>query len=242
MMTRQEFEDHRRQKAKEMAADAELHGKVLDVLSHSDLYDWYQQPTWMGEPSLQFPQDLFAIQELIFKLRPNFVIELGVAWGGSLLFYASMMELVGHGEVIGIDLYVPEDLRERLAYKDFNRIALYEGSSTDPKMVSFISNQLRWNTRNIVILDSAHDYRHVLTELNMYSSFVGSGYYIICGDAIIDQMPPQHRARPWGPGNSPKQAIDEFLSTHPNFAPDKEIEDKLLFTCNPGGYLRNVAL
>ncbi len=241
MMTRDEFEAYRIQKAAEMAGDKELHGKVLDILTHSDHFNWYHQMTWMGEPVLQFPQDLFAVQELVYRLRPKFIIELGVAWGGSLLFYASLLDMFGGQGVIGIDLFMPQDVKDRLqSHSIMVRWGwLHEGSSTDPKTIEWLTNVLDGETRNLVILASAHDHKHVLEELTLYAPFVGSGYYLICGDTIIEEMPPQiHRPRPWGPGNSPKTALDEFLVSHPDFVPDKGLENKLLFTCNPGGWLR----
>ncbi len=241
MVTRDEFEKSRKESAKAMADDSLLHAKVIDVLTHSDYYHWYRQMTWMGEPVLQFPQDLFAVQELVYRWRPKFIIELGVAWGGSLLFYASLMRLFGGARVIGIDLYIPPELRKRLKSHavSLQRLVLKQGSSTDPKTIEWLTETLHGETRNLVILDSAHDHKHVLDELTLYAPFVGPGYYMVCGDTIIEEMPPQvHRPRPWGPGNSPKTALDEFLVSHPDFEPDKELENKLLFTCNPGGWLR----
>ena len=241
MMTREEFEDARRLDAQEMSEDAWLHELVLDVLTNSDYYGWFHQMTWMGEPSLQFSQDLFAIQELMFRLQPRFVIELGTGWGGSLLFYASMMELVGGSEVLGIDVYMPQDLRDRLMGKGAisNRLLLREGSSTADDTLEWVTNIVGDEKRNLVILDSAHNHQHVLEELEQYAPFIGPGYYMICGDTIIEEMPPQlHRPRPWGPGNSPRTALDEFLAGHPEFESDSELENKLLITCNPKGYLR----
>ena len=241
MMTREEFENTRRINAQAMSEDTELHRQVLDVLIHSDYYNWFHQMTWMGEPSLQFSQDLFAIQELMFRLRPKFVIELGIGWGGSLLFYASMMELVGGESVLGIDVYMPQDLKSRLRAKGAvsRRLLLREGSSTAGDTLEWVRHIVGDETRNLVILDSAHNHQHVLEELEQYAPFVGSGYYMICGDTIIEEMPPQiHRPRPWGPGNSPRTALDEFLAGHPEFESDSELENKLLITCNPKGYLR----
>jgi cephalosporin hydroxylase len=241
MMTRQEFEGQRRQMAAQMAEDDSLRGKVLGVLVHSDRYNWFHQMSWAGEPSLSFPQDLFAVQELVYRLRPRYIIETGVAWGGSLLFYAGLLELFGGEKVLGIDLYLPDDLRERLETKGnlSRRLLLREGSSTARDTLDWVADVLDGETRNIVILDSAHGHRHVLEELVAYAPFVGPGYYVVCCDTVIEGMPPQtHRPRAWGPGNSPATAVDAFLKAHPEFAPDRELEDKLLITCQPGGYLR----
>jgi len=241
MYTREEFEAMRNQKAKEMAGDAALQKDALDVMVRADQYNWLHQTTWMGEPILQTAQDMFAVQEIMWNTRPRFVIECGVAWGGSSLFLATLLQGFGGEAVIGIDVYVPDDLRQRIASKGSisQRIELHQRSSVDLETVDMVAKRLGGCRDVLVILDSNHTHEHVLMELNLYSPMVGPGHYIICGDTIVENLPVQtHRPRPWGPGNNPKTALDDFLMKNPTFEPDHSLEDKLLFTCSPSGYLR----
>lgn len=241
--TREEFEELRNQSAVEMASDTQLHRDAIDVLVRADHYRWIHQTNWLGEPILNLPQDMFALQDIIFKTRPKFIIEVGVAWGGSLLFCSTLMEILGGVSVIGIDIYIPEDLKERIMShgKISERIKLINGSSNDESTLSAVRS-IVGNERNIlVILDSYHTHEHVLQELRNYSPFAGKGNYIICGDTIVEDIPEQvHRTRPWGPGNNPATAVKEFLSESDRFVVDEKIEQRLLFSCNPGGYLKAV--
>ena len=241
MYTREEFEQFRIKSAAEMAADQELQSAALDVLVRADQHSWIHQTSWMGEPILQIPQDMFALQEIIYRTRPQFIIEVGVAWGGSLLFYATLMEILGGERILGIDLYIPDDLRERLYAKGrlTDRITLINGSSLAAATFNQIQDIIGDSREVMVVLDSNHTHEHVLQELRWYAPLIGLGHYLICGDTIIEQLPLQtHRPRPWGPGNNPKTAIDQFLRETDRFEVDKAIEHKLLFTCNPGGYLQ----
>lgn len=238
--TRQQFEEMRIWMAKKMAADKKLQKLVMKVLVKSDQYNWIHQTSWFGEPILQFPQDMFAVQEIIYKTRPEYIIEIGVAWGGSLLFYSTIMESLGGKKIIGVDTYIPEDLRKRLfSYGRLSkRIVLINGSSLEKDTVDKIKKIIGGSKKILVILDSNHTHEHVSKELNIYSKLLSKGNYLICGDTIIEDIPEQrHRPRPWGPGNSPKTAVKQFLKEKRNLKIDKLIENKLLFTCNPDGYL-----
>ena len=240
MHTREEFEELRIKWAEEMAADGELRQKSLEVLTEADRYNWIHQTTWFGEPLLQLPQDMFALQEIIFKTRPRFIIEVGVAWGASLLFYSTLMEVLGGDRVIAIDIYIPDDLKNRIdAFgKLADRITWLNGSSIDQETFAQVKELIGDSRDVLIILDSNHTHDHVLKELNLYSQLVGKGYYLVCGDTVVEYMPEQtHRPRPWGPGNNPKTALDAFLKENKRFEVDKRIENKLVFTCNPGGYL-----
>jgi cephalosporin hydroxylase len=224
-----------------MVKDESLRRDVLDVLVRADNYNWIHQTTWFGEPILQLPQDMFALQEIIFKTRPRFIIELGVAWGGSLLFYSTLMEVLGGERIIGVDIYFPEDLKERLAShgKLSERLILVNGSSTEQDSLSRVKS-IVGNCREVmVVLDSYHTHDHVLKELHLYSPLVGRGFYLICGDTIVEDLP-KPAERPWGPGNSPKTARDAFLRENDRFEVDERHENKLLFSCNPGGYLKAI--
>lgn len=240
MYTREEFEQLRLQSAKEMAADADLRRKALDVLIKADHYNWIHQTNWFGEPVLQLPQDMFALQEIIFQTRPRYIVEVGVAWGGSLLFYSTLMHALGGERIIGIDIYIPPDLKERIGSfgKISDRIIWIDGSSVEEATIDQVKAIVGDSREVMVVLDSNHTHDHVLKELRLYSPLVGKGYYLICGDTIIEDIPEQtHRLRPWGPGNNPKTALDQFLEENDRFEVDKKLDNKLLFTCSPGGYL-----
>ena len=243
MYTRTEFENLRIQSAEEMAADVTLREKALEVLVAADHYRWIHQSNWLGEPCLQLPQDMFALQEIIFQTRPRFVIETGVAWGGSLLFYSTLMHALGGERVIGVDIYIPPDLRERLsAFGALSeRITLIEGSSTASETIAQVREIVGDSRAVLAVLDSDHTQAHVLNELHAYSNLVGKGHYLVCSDTIVEDIPPQtHRPRSWGPGNNPQSALTAFLKEQDAFVADKRIENKLLFTCNPHGYLVRV--
>lgn len=239
--SRSEFETFRAQSAKAMADDAPLRQDALDLLTRADRHYWIHQTTWLGEPILNLPQDLFAVQEILFKTRPEFIVEVGVAWGGSLLFYSSLMEVLGGERIIGVDLYMPDDLKARINShaKLARRIDWIEGSSTEETTLKKIRSIIGNSRRVLVMLDSAHGAEHVLKELRLYSPLVGKGHYLICGDTVVEVLPKQnHRPRSWGPGDSPQTALAVFLKENTRFEVDKTIENKLLLTCHPGGYLR----
>lgn len=244
ILSRDQFAKLQKQSAEEMMEDAELVKASRDVLFRADKHRWIHQTTWFGEPALNLPQDLFALQEIIFTTRPKYIIEVGVAWGGSLLFYSTLLEVLGGGEVIGVDVFIPEDLKERINShgKLSERIHLLNASSVALDTVEEIKQITGGCRETMILLDSNHTHEHVYQELNLYSKLVGKDYYLICGDTIVEEFPEEGpRERPWGPGNSPKSALDAFLQENNRFAVDAEIENKLLLTCNPGGYLRCLA-
>jgi Cephalosporin hydroxylase len=243
MYTRDEFETMRRERAREMAQDQTLQTEALNVLVRADRYNWIHQTTWMGEPLLQVPQDMFAFQEIIWKTRPDFIIEIGVAWGGSVLFNATICEALGHGQVIGVDIYMPDDLKARLMDKGAvsKRLHLITGSSVEEETVALVRELTGGSLRTFVILDSHHTRDHVRRELELYSPMVGKDCYLLCGDTIIDRMPAEGpRDRDWGPDDNPMKALDAFLANNRRFVIDDYFDDKLLLTCNPRGYLRAV--
>lgn len=243
LFTRQEFEKLRIESATQMAADKKLKADALDVLVRADRHRWIHQTNWMGEPILNLPQDMFAIQEIICRTRPKYIIESGVAWGGSLLFYSTITEAIGGGQIIGIDTYIPDDLRLRLGShgKISERITLINGSSVEQDTVNKVKAIIGDCREVMVVLDSFHTHEHVLNELRLYSPFVGKGFYLVCGDTIVEDIPEQeHRSRPWGCGNNPKTALWQFLKENDRFEIDKKIDNKLLLTCNPDGYLKCV--
>ena len=241
MYSRKEFEELRERSAGEMAKDKGLRQESLDLLVKADRYNWIHQTSWFGEPILQLPQDMFVLQEIIFKTRPKFIIEIGVAWAGSLLFYSTLMEALGGERIIGVDIYIPPDLRERV--KSFGRLSgrieLIEASSIELSTIDRIRKILAGSDNVLIHLDSNHTHEHVLAELKLFAPLVGPGRYLICGDTVVEDIPAQeHRPRPWGPGNNPGTALAEFLKGDDRFEVDRQFQNRYLFTCNPDGYLR----
>lgn len=243
IVTKDEFLEINEQAAYAMSQDKHLQSKALEVLVEADHHRWIHQSNWMGEPLLNLPQDMFAIQDIIWRTRPEFIIEVGVAWGGGMLFEATLLEILGGKKVIGIDIFIPDDLRQRLAShgKLSERIELIEGSSTSSDTLSKVTDLLNGSRKVLVILDSYHTHEHVLNELRAYAPFIEKGQYLICGDTVVERIPEQvHRNRPWGPGNNPATAVTEFLSETKRFVVDEKIDQRLLLSCHPGGYLKAV--
>jgi cephalosporin hydroxylase len=232
----------------EVANNIERQGKDKDVQALSRIwlreitpYRYAYNFTWMGRPVIQFPQDMIALQELIWQCKPDAVIEVGVAHGGMLIYYASLLELLGgHRLVVGVDIEIRHHNRIEIERHPMSsRIRLIESSSVIPETAALVRNVIG-NTRNIlVILDSNHTHEHVLAELRLYSSLVGKNNYIVVMDTLIDDMPESFfRDRPWGPGNNPKTAIASFFEENQRFAVDSNIDAKLLISAAPGGYLK----
>jgi cephalosporin hydroxylase len=243
IFTRSEFSEHLNNSAFEMRKDKELQKDKLKLIAKADKYNWLHQTSWFGEPIINLSQDMFAIQDIIFRTRPDYIIESGVAWGGQLLFFSTIMEVLGGKKIIGIDIYIPDDLKERIySHKNLSkRIELIKGSSIEEESINKVKEIIGESKNVMVILDSQHSHDHVLKELNIYERFVGKGNYLICGDTIAELIPKQkHRPRDWGPGNSPMTALDEFFTKNKRFQSDESIDDKILLSCNYRGYLKAI--
>jgi cephalosporin hydroxylase len=196
---------------------------------------------WLGLPIIQMPQDILAAQELIWRVRPGAIIETGVARGGSVIFSASMLQLLnGDGIVVGIDIEIRPHNREAIEKHPLaGRVRLVEGSSTDPLVQDRVRKLVGERRPVMVFLDSNHTHSHVLAELRAYSSFVGRDSYIIVYDSVIDRLPAGESAdRPWGPGDNPRTAVHAFLAENDRFEIDRDTEGKLVLTCCPDGFLR----
>lgn len=226
-----------------MAGDAEMaalsHAFFLKTCEHRYSYNF----SWLGQPVIQYPQDLIAVQEIIWNVKPDLIVETGIAHGGSLVFYASLLELIGGpGKVLGIDNDIRSHNRAAIeAHPLSARIAMKEGSSVDDAVARSAFEAAQDKQRVLVILDSNHTHKHVLRELNLYSPLVRAGSYLVVFDTAIEQMPAKaFPDRPWGPGNNPHTAVQEFLSKNDRFVVDRAIDRKLLVSAAPGGYLRCV--
>jgi len=196
---------------------------------------------WMGRPIIQFPQDIMAMQELIWKIQPDLIIETGIAHGGSLIFSASMLELIGKpAEVVGIDIDIREHNKLEIeTHPMFKRIRLIEGSSTAPEVVQQVVALAKSKNNVMVILDSMHTHQHVLDELNAYAPLVSKGSYIVVLDTFIEDLPEGYfENRPWDVGNNPKTAVHQYLKSDQSFEIDHTYDDKLMITVAPDGFLK----
>lgn len=204
--------------------------------------------SWLGRPIIQYPQDIIALQEIIWEVKPDLIIETGIAHGGSLIFSASMLVmleasgLIKKGQVLGIDIDIREHNRVEIKKHPLsNKIEMIQGSSTDEIIVKQIRGFAKDYSNIMVILDSNHTHDHVLAELNAYAPLVSRGNYCVVFDTIIEDLPADaFPDRPWGKNNNPKTAVWEYLKTHKGFEIDKSIENKLLITVAPDGYLKRV--
>lgn len=224
-----------------MASSENIQGGSLKWICETAPYKYSYNFRWAGLPIIQFPQDIIALQEIIWETKPDLIIETGVARGGSMMFYASMLELLGGaGRVLGIDIDIrPHNRRAIEGHALYPRVDLIEASSTDRDTLDKVQTYCERATSVMVVLDSHHTHAHVLNELKWYSRFVTAGCYLVVLDTIIEDMPADaFPDRPWGPGDNPKTAVQEFLSTTDRFEVDEALDNKLLISVAPGGYLR----
>lgn len=240
MFDRAKLENEKMETAVSQMKDVELQKMALDFVVASDRHGYAYQWTWLGLPMIQLPADIVATQEIIWKTQPDVIIETGVAWGGSMLMYASLMQLYGKGKVIGIDLNLYDHVADQImSYPFSNRIQLLKGSSTDEGIISKVRSMIPTGAKVMVILDSNHTHEHVLDELRVYAPMITKDQYLIVSDTVVEDIPPQsHRPRPWGPGNNPKTALIQYLKEVDRFEVDAYVNDKLLTTFCPMGYVK----
>lgn len=204
--------------------------------------------SWLGRPIIQYPQDMIAMQELLWEVKPDLIIETGIAHGGSLIFYASLLELIAtctgqQGEVLGIDIDIRSHNRKAIEeHPMFKRISMIQGSSIAPEIVAQVIEKAKGKKRILVCLDSNHTHDHALAELEAYAQLTSVDSYCVVFDTLIEDMGEgAYPDRPWGVGNNPKTAVWEYLKTHSEFEIDKSIDHKLLISVAPDGYLKRVA-
>lgn len=218
-------------------------------------YNWF----WQGRPIIQYPQDIIAMQELIWSIKPDLIIETGIAHGGSLIFSASMLALLDMTDaieagvnlaprlstrkVLGIDIDIREHNRAAIeAHPMGSRIQMIQGSSIAREVIEQVCAIAENYSRVLVCLDSNHTHEHVMAELQAYAPLTSVGSYCVVFDTIIEDLPADmFPDRPWGVGNNPKTAVKEYLKTHPEFKIDKNIQNKLLITVAPDGFLKRLS-
>jgi len=236
-----------------------LMNAACSFIKNSTMPQYSYNFQWLGRPIIQYPQDMIAIEEIIWAVRPDLIIETGIAHGGSLIFSASMLALLdlceaiqsGHSinpaeskrKVLGVDIDIRPYNREAIeAHPMALRIEMIQGSSIAPEIIQQVQEIAKKYTKVMVLLDSNHTHDHVLAELEAYAPLTSVGSYCVVFDTIVDDLPKEmFPDRPWGPGDNPKTAVWEYLKSHPEFEIDKFIDHKLLISVAPDGYLKRIS-
>lgn len=239
----EEFKEECRERILSYPSDENLQKSGKSFLFETLRTKYSYNFTWFGRPIIQYPQDIVALQEIIWRVKPECILEIGIAHGGSLIYSASMLELLGNdGIVLGVDIDIRAHNRAEIEKHPMShRIKMIEGSSIDDAIAKQVYDIAGKYRSVMVSLDSNHTHAHVLRELQLYSGLVSVGSYCVVFDGIIEDMPEGfYSDRDWGPGNNPRTAIREFLTNNNDFIVDEEIEAKLVVTAAPSGYLKRV--
>lgn len=252
------FEEEVQENIKSLGNDKNLKELSRQWLEDVAPHKWSYNFRWMGRPAIQVPNDIWAMQELIWQIKPDLIIETGIAHGGSLIFSASMLALLDYCDaveqgtpldpanpqrrVLGIDIDIRAHNRAAIvAHPMANRIDMIQGSAIAPEIIEQVHAKAAGHQRILVCLDSNHTHAHVLAELEAYAPLVTPGSYCVVFDTIIEDLPADmFPDRPWGPGDNPKTAVYQYLKTHLEFEIDKQIDHKLLISVAPDGYLRRL--
>ena len=259
MSPEEQFAQERLQRLEEYSEDARLKSLAHDWVFHSMQQKYLYNFDWLGRPIIQYPEDMVAIQELIWKVKPTMVIETGIAHGGSLVLSASMLAMLDYCEavetgstldprksrrrVVGIDIDIRSHNRSAIEEHPISGlISMVEGSSVDQHVIDEVHQLAAGHEKVMVFMDSNHTHEHVLGELNAYAHLVTKGSYCVVFDTFVEDMPPKYFPdRPWDKGDSPKTAVREYLKSHNEFEIDKSIDNKLLISVAPDGYLLRIA-
>lgn len=241
-----------KKRVQQQAVDPSITQPAKDFFIRSHQLQYSYNFSWLGRPIIQYPQDIVAFQELVFNIRPDLIIETGIAHGGSLVLSASMLCLLDVMEgldprqsprkVVGVDIDIRRHNRQALDDHPLRfKMELIEGSSIDLAIIEQVRNHVGGGERVLVSLDSNHTHEHVLAELNAYADLVSVGSYCIVFDTVIEDLSVgSFPDRPWDVGNNPKTAVYEWLKNHTEFEIDKEIDNKLLISVAPDGFLRRL--
>lgn len=253
------FNAERKQRVASFAADAAFQQLSRQWLQASMSRQYVYNFNWMGRPIIQYPQDMVIMQELVWSVRPDVIIETGIAHGGSLVLSASLLALldmcdaieagvsfdprVSARKVIGVDIDIRPHNRAAIeAHPMASRIQMIQGSSINADVIEQVRVAAKGAQRVLVCLDSMHTHDHVLAELEAYAPLVSNDSYCVVFDTFVEDMPPRFFAdRPWDVGNNPKTAVREWLTKRSDFVIDRDIEQKLQVTVAPEGFLRRVA-
>lgn len=245
----EQFKQDKINSVKDMTEDHNTKRIGSLFVEHATDYRYCYSWTWMDRPIIQFPQDIVSLQEIIMSVKPDLIIETGIAHGGSLVFSASMLELLDcfernedcPREVVGVDIEIRPHNRKAIEEHPMSkRITLFEGSSISKEIVQKVKEIAKKHKTIMVLLDSCHSHEHVLAELESYSSLVSVGSYLVVFDTFVEFQDRIYECRPWGKGNNPYTAVQEFLKQHSEFASDDFIYQKSVITSCIGGWLKRV--
>jgi cephalosporin hydroxylase len=237
------FEEHNREIIGRMRTDKELQAATREWFAKATAQEYSYHFRWLGLPIIQFPQDIVAMQEVIWSVQPDLIIETGIARGGSLILHASILQLIGgNGRVLGIDIDIRPHNRQAIeAHPLSKRITMLECSSIAEETLAQVKAFATGAQRILVVLDSNHTHEHVLRELELYSPLVKRGSYLIVMDTVVEDMPQgSYPDRPWDQGDNPKTAVWKFLKSNDRFEIDQAMHDKLQITVAPDGWLKCV--
>jgi len=237
---RENFDQKKASSVEAQSNDANLRALANQFVEESNKYDYAYHWTWLGLPIIQLPEDILVTQEIIWQKKPDLIIETGIAWGGSVILHAAMLELIGKGEVVAIDSSLPAHVKTEISKYHFSkRIKLIEGNSISNETLSEVRKHLAPQKSVAVFLDSNHTHEHVLNELRAYGSMVTVDQYLTVYGTAIENMPsPEHRKRLWGAGNSPLSAIRTYLQESDRFQIDERLDRLSLCTFALNGRLK----
>jgi cephalosporin hydroxylase len=239
---RQEFEEQRRQRSLALGRDAEAFDKATEALLAIDRHGYAYMWTWLGLPIIQLPADVMATQEVIWATKPDVIIETGVARGGSIIFMASLLEIIGKGKVIGVDIDIRAHNRQSIeAHPLSKRCVLIQGSSVGAETLAAVRKEIPPGASVMVVLDSDHSRKHVLAELRAYGPLVTKGCYLVVADTILGHLDeaqaPKSRSQMLSKGNEPLAALNDYLAETDRFEVDPVVNGKLVMSSSPGGYV-----
>lgn len=254
----EKFKRERKERIEKQARNFPLKNANTAFMKESILSGYSYNFEWLGRPIIQYPQDIVAFQELVWEIKPDLIIETGIAHGGSLILSASLLALLDYCDaakqnttlnptltkrkVLGIDIDIREhNKKEILCHPLAHKIEMIEGSSVSPEVIQKVHDFAASYQKIMICLDSNHTHDHVLEELRAYASLTSKDSYCIVFDSVVEDLPQECVIdRPWGKGNNPKTAVWEFLKENDKFVIDKEIDNKLLISVAPDGYLQRV--
>lgn len=255
----QQFKSECASEIAEQGNDQALQNLTRQWMNQANARKYSYHFEWMGRPVIQYPADIVAVQEIVWNVRPDLIIETGIAHGGSLILSASLLAMLDMCDaiesgatnmipgqsgrrVLGIDIDIRAHNRAAIeAHPMASRIQMIQGSSIAPEIAREVQDIAKDFERILVFLDSNHTHEHVAAELELYAPLTSKGSYCVVFDTVIEDMPKElFKDRPWGPGDNPKTAVWEYVKTHPNFVIDHAMHKKLVTTVAPDGFLKRI--